>query len=135
MNSMKKKLFVLALALLIFGGYFGYNYVFKGPRDVKNESAEFITTAVKLKADFSANQLAANTKYIGKAIILSGIVTEKSNNTVTLDNGVVCIFSSSEKTDLKLGSKIKIKGKVDGYDDLFGQVKLTECSLESYFSK
>jgi len=126
---MKKKIFLIVIILVIIGGYMGYNYIFKGPRDVKNELAAFTTTALQLKNDFSTNQNTANSKYIGKTIIVSGKVTEKTNQSITLNNGVVCVLSATEKSDISANSTVKIKGKVDGYDDLFEQVKLTECSL------
>jgi len=126
---MKKKIFLILIILVLIGGYMGYNYVFKGPRDVKSESAAFTTTSLKLKAEFSSEQNAANTKYTGKTIIVSGKVTEKTNHSITLDNGVICVLSVIEKSDITANSIVKIKGKVDGYDDLFEQVKLTECSL------
>ncbi len=126
---MKKKISLIVITLLLIGGYTGYKYVFKGPRDVKSESAEFTLSAVQLKADFLSNQNAANTKYLGKTIMVLGKVTDKTDRSITLDNGVICVLSASEKSNFLLNTTVKIKGKVDGYDDLFGQVKLTESSL------
>jgi len=126
---MKKKIFLIVIILIIIGGYMGYNYVFKGPRDVKNESAALSTTALQLKNDFSTNQNAANTKYIGKTILVTGKVTEKTDESITLDNGVICVLSATEKNNITVNSAVKIKGKVDGYDDLFEQVKLTESNI------
>ncbi|MFK5889765.1 MAG: hypothetical protein QM486_03410 [Flavobacteriaceae bacterium] len=126
---MKKKIILIVVVLLLIGSYAGYNYVFKGPRDVKNELAELTITALKLKADFSSDQNAANTKYIGKTILVNGKVTEKNNESITLNNGVICVLSATEKNNITINSAVKIKGKVDGYDDLFEQVKLTESSL------
>jgi len=125
----KKKIFLVLSIIIIVIGYFGYKYVFRGPRDVSSESAEFTITAKKLKSDFSSNQKAANTKYIGKTIIVYGKVTEKNKNSITLDNGVICVLSATANNSVNLNSNTKIKGKVDGYDDLFEQVKLTECSI------
>jgi len=128
---MKKKIFLIIAVIFLIAGYTGYKYVFKGPRDVKNESAELTITALKLKADFSSNQEISNTKYIGKTIVVNGKVTEKTNESITLDNGVICVLSATEKNNFTINSVVKIKGKVDGYDDLFEQVKLTECSLSN----
>jgi putative nucleic acid binding protein len=126
---MKKKILLIIVAVFLVLGYAGYKYVFKGPRDVSSESASLTTTAVKLKTDFSSDQNTANTKYIGKTIIISGMVTEKTNESITLNNGVICILSTKEKNTIALNTSVKIKGKVDGYDDLFEQVKLTESSI------
>lgn len=126
---MKKKVLLIIAVIFLIAGYTGYKYVFKGPRDVKNESAELTITALKLKADFSSDQNAANTKYIGKTILVNGKVTEKTDESITLNNGVICVLSATEKNNITVNSAVKIKGKVDGYDDLFEQVKLTESNL------
>ena len=126
---MKKKIILIIVTLIIIAGYSGYKYVFKGPRDVSRESAELTISALQLKADFTSNQTDANTKYIGKTIIVTGKVTEKTNESITLDNGVVCVLAKTDNSKIELQSKLKIKGKLDGYDDLFEQVKLTECSV------
>lgn len=125
----KKKILLTLSIIVIIIGYFGYKYVFRGPRDVSSESAEFTITAKKLKSEFTSNQNKANTKYIGKTIIVYGKVTEKNKNSITLDNGVIGILSATANNSVNLNSNTKIKGKVDGYDDLFEQVKLTESSV------
>ncbi|NQW36966.1 MAG: hypothetical protein HQ471_08180 [Flavobacteriales bacterium] len=126
---MKKKIAIIVLIIVVIAGYSGYKYVFKGPRDVSSEIAAFITTANALKTEFVLDQNRANTKYLGKTINVSGKVTEKTKESITLDNGVVCVLSSIATNNIDVNSEVKIKGKVDGFDDLFEQVKLTESSL------
>ncbi len=126
---MKKKTLLIATVLILITGFTAYKYVFKGSRDIKSESADLSITALQLKADFLSNQKTANTKYTGEIIIVSGKITEKTERSITLDDGVICILSADEKNAIALNRFVKIKGKVDGYDDLFGQVKLTESSL------
>ncbi len=125
----KKKILLLLSIIVIIIGYFGYKYVFRGPRDISSESAKLTISAIQLKADFSSNQKKANAKYIGKVIIVSGKVTEKNKESITLNNGVICVLSATANNNISLNSDIKIKGKCDGYDDLFEQVKLTESSF------
>ncbi|MCF6213615.1 MAG: OB-fold putative lipoprotein [Flavobacteriaceae bacterium] len=126
---MKKKIRIVILIIVIIAGYSAYKYVFKGPRDVSAETAAYVTTANLLKSDFASNQTVANAKYLGKTIIISGKVTEKTKESITLNNGVVCVLSSTANNNIKLNTDVKIKGKVDGFDDLFEQVKLTESSV------
>jgi len=127
----KKKILLILSIIIITIGYFGYKYVFRGPRDVSSETAKFTLSAKKLKTSFSANQNEANTKYLGKTIIVYGKVTEKNKKSITLDNGIICILAANIKNSTTLNSTTKIKGKVDGYDDLFEQVKLTQCTFMS----
>jgi len=125
----KKKILLILSIIIITIGYFGYKYVFRGPRDVSSEPAQYTITAKKLKAEFTSNQKKANTKYNGKAVIVLGKITEKTKESITLDGGVICVLSANAKNNTGLNMDIKIKGKVDGYDDLFEQVKLTECTV------
>jgi len=125
----KKRILLVLSIIIIIIGYFGYKYVFKGPRNVSSETAEYTVTAKKLKIEFTSNQKKADAKYNGKAIIVSGKVSEKSKKSITLNTGVICVLSANANNNVSLNMEVKIKGKVDGYDDLFEQVKLTECTI------
>ena len=87
---------------------------------MSSEKAKFNLTASHLKADFSSNQTDANAKYIEKTIIVTGKVTEKTAESITLDNSIICILSNIENSNINLQSDVKIKGKLDDFDDLFG---------------
>lgn len=63
-----KKIILILETLFLIGGYADYKYVFKDPRDVKNESTGLTTTAQNLKSDFYSDQGFSNTKYFGKTI-------------------------------------------------------------------
>ena len=68
----------------------------------------------------------ANTKYLEKAVAVKGIVAEVNNNVITLDNGIVCTLQTTN-TAIKKDQVVTIKGRVLGYDDLMGEIKLDQC--------
>lgn len=118
-------LFVIALII----GFSVFNYVFHGgARDLATEDAAFIVTSKDIIAEFAANVPAATKKYSDKAIAVSGIVTAVSDSIVTIDNTIICNFKSPDTT-IKNEQTITIKGRLVGFDDLMGELKLDECSI------
>ena len=98
-----------------------------GGRDLENEKSEFNTAAVAIFGEFSANTEMATTKYLNKAVEISGKVTSVNENVITLDEKVSCQLLISEKVEID--SQVKIKGRVTGYDDLLEELKLDQCLI------
>ena len=67
-------------------------------------------------------------KYLEKPVAVSGIITSVNGKEVILDNSVNCTFLTASNS-LKKDKKITIKGRVVGYDDLLGEVRLDQCNL------
>ena len=118
-------LFVIALII----GFSVFNYVFHGgARDLATEDAVFTVTSKNITAEFTANIPAATKKYSDKAIAISGIVTAIADSIVTIDNTIICNFKTPDTT-LKNEQAITIKGRLVGFDDLMGELKLDQCSI------
>jgi hypothetical protein len=98
-----------------------------GSRDLEKEKSEFSVSAVGIFGEFSANSDLATTKYINKAVEISGKVTSVNGNVITLDEKVSCQLLVSEKA--ALNRQVKIKGRVTGYDDLLEELKLDQCLI------
>jgi hypothetical protein len=69
----------------------------------------------------------ASKKYLNKAVEITGIVTDVNQEIITLDGKVSCQLQSI--SNVKLNSKVIIKGRVTGFDDLVAEVKLDECLI------
>jgi hypothetical protein len=67
----------------------------------------------------------ATSKYLNKAVEITGKVTNVGKNVITLDGKVSCQLQVSEQ--VILNSQLKIKGRVTGYDDLLEELKLDQC--------
>lgn len=126
---MEKKLKIILLfsAILIIG-FFSYRYAMTGgARDLESETSEFSVSASGVFGEFSANAQMATTKYLNKAVEISGKVTNVTDNVITLDQKVSCQLQVSEQ--VALNSQVKIKGRVTGYDDLLEELKLDQCLI------
>jgi Na+-translocating ferredoxin:NAD+ oxidoreductase RnfG subunit len=110
----------------------------KSDVSMASQKADVEIEADILTQEYENNEEAANAKYLGKVIVVSGIISslneEEQGLSVYLKkseamSGVMCTFSKDEvdATRIKVGNKIKIKGICDGY---LMDVKLNKCSLE-----
>ena len=116
--------------VLIILGVIIHNYIYKDHRNIETESAVFELSSLDISNEFAINPTASEQKYINKTIELVGIVTEINENNLTLNNQIFCQFNSSSLNQLaRVKSKIKIKGRVIGYDDLLEQIKLDQCII------
>jgi len=118
-------LFVFALII----GFSVFNYVFHGgARDLASEEAVFTLNSKEITAEFTANVPAATKKYSDKAIAISGMVTAITDSIVTIDNTIICNFKTPDTT-IKNHQNVTIKGRLVGFDDLMGELKLDQCSI------
>ena len=105
--------------------YYVYNV---GRRDIQSEETAFEVSSDAILNDFISNPTTSNKKYLEKTITVSGIITSVKGEEVILDNSVNCNLLNASKS-IKKNQKVTIKGRVVGYDDLLGEVKLDQCNL------
>lgn len=127
----KKNSFTILLvsAILLISATVAYNYIYKKHRNIKTENASFSITTAEILNEFSINPTQSEKKYLNKTIEISGTITEKSQNTITLDHIVFCQFSNSIKAPLNDKTHIIVKGRFIGYDDLLEEIKLDQCLI------
>jgi tRNA_anti-like len=124
----KKFKIILLFAVLLIIGFFSYNYIMTGgARDLEKETSDFSVSASDVFGEFSSNSETATTKYLNKAVEITGKVTNVAENVITLDQKVSCQLQVSEQ--VVLNSQVKIKGRVTGYDDLLEELKLDQCLI------
>jgi hypothetical protein len=130
----KKNKIVIGIVMVVLIGIIAFPYLKNylvysyGKRDVQSEAALFTSTTKNIVAEFTANTAAANKKYLEKPVAVSGTITSINNKEVILDETVNCNLTSGDAT-LKEGQAVTIKGRVVGYDDLLGELKLDQCNL------
>jgi hypothetical protein len=129
MSNAKKGIALLVVVLL--GGllwlYFGYLY--KDARNVSSEDAAFAVRAEQLAADYTGNAATADAKYLNKTIEVQGVITEVSDSVVTINKNIFCAFDKLPAGAMP-NAKVTIKGRCIGYDELFSEVKLDQCSIQ-----
>lgn len=127
MYAMRK--WMITLLILIVVATIGYNYIYKDHRDIESETAKFEISTDNLSSAFLSNQNKAEAEYLNETIIVFGTITELTTHSITLDDKVFCQFTNAIQDDLKTHTKIKIKGRVIGFDDLLEQVKLDQSTI------
>lgn len=128
---MKKiKLFIISGVLLLVIAavyYFYFGFLYKEARNIEAEQPAYTITAAALVKDYEDDAGKANSKYLNKTITVLGNVNKTDSTTLALAGGVLCSFENP--IDVKKGKKIKIKGRCIGFDELFGEVKLDQCTI------
>jgi len=127
---MTKKMKIIGASVLLIAivGFSSVYYVFNGgARDLASEETAFSVTSQSILAEFAQNP--QNKKYLDKAVVISGTVTAISPTEVTLDGSIICGLSVADST-IQKHQKIIVKGRVVGFDDLMGELKLDQscCS-------
>ena len=122
-----RKWFILIVILLLT--LVAYNYVYKDHRNVENEIAIVTISSTVISNQFAENPAKSEKTYLDKTIEITGFITESNIKDITLDNRVFCQFEKNINSSIKIDSRLKIKGRCIGYDDLLEQVKLDQCSI------
>lgn len=119
-------IFVSILAIVFYSiKYYIYH---SGSRDVQTESAAFNLSSQAITAEFMSNSEAANKKFLDKTVEISGKVSSINGKEVILENSINCNFSQAI-TYVKVGQMVIIKGRIIGFDDLLGELKLDQCNI------
>ncbi|GAA3584136.1 OB-fold protein [Snuella lapsa] len=120
----------IILFIIIIVAVIGYNYVYQDHRDIKAEVPAYVISSATLINEFVDNSIDSEKKYLNKTVEVSGNVSEINSNDLTISDGIFCLFNTPvDKATIQIGSQIKIKGRVIGYDDLLEQIKLDQCSI------
>lgn len=123
------KIFLFSIGVLLIAFFAVRYYIFYGgKRDIQSESTAFTVAAKDIAAEFAADVNNSNTKYLEKPVVISGTITAVEGTSAILDQLVNCNFSET-KTTFKAGEKVTVKGRVVGFDDLLGEVKMDQCNL------
>ncbi len=122
---MKKLIIGSALLLLVLAGVMLYmNYDFRA--GIAKEEPDYVIDARTLFAEYDADEDAANQKYLGKTIEVSGDINhiDKTTDPVTISleagavmGNLVCELSKTVEVDvtgIEEGEKITIKGSCSG---------------------
>ena len=114
----------MVLAFISFR-YYLYN---GGKRNIQSEETAFTVSSKAITNEFISNLDASNKKYLEKPVAISGTVTSVNGKEVIVDDIVNCNFSTLDSS-IKKDQKVVVKGRVIGYDDLLGELKLDQCNL------
>ena len=126
---MNKKFKIILFSIATFGvlAFTGYNYVmYGGARNLSSEETAYTVSSKNIANEFSSNVEIANKKYLEKAIAIKGTITKITGTEVIIDNSIICNLKELDPSISK-DQVITLKGRVVGYDDLMGELKLDQC--------
>lgn len=124
---MKKTIIITSLVIILLLGLFTYQYVMHGgARDLSTEKAEFTLSSKAILEEFTTNQELSNKKYLEKAVAIKGTITDVNSTQIIVDNAIICILKNPNTTLVK-NQTVTVKGRVVGFDDLMGELKLDQC--------
>jgi hypothetical protein len=107
---------------------------------IQGQAPDYRTTADALFSEFKENEVAADAKYKGKIVVVSGVIQAIGKDVMDqayivlggggfLD-GVQCTFTESQNASvgsLTKGESVSVKGEISGK---MGNVLITKCSLQ-----
>lgn len=112
---------VVLLALVVFA----YKRLYKDHRNIATEKALIEVSALQLENDMGQDAKAP--LYIDKAIKTHGSITAIEKNSIMIDDRVQANFANGVPGNLAKGSRITVKGRCVGYDDLLEIVKIDQA--------
>ena len=121
---MKKILIPLAVLALVGAGIGFYMYN-KPVESLEHKKADVTVSSDQLLSEYESDEKAANDKYLGKIVEVSGrvasIANEEGKVKVSLEtsnpiSSVICELEDKMNAgDLKVGDDVKMKGLCSGY--------------------
>ena len=123
---MIKKLLIFLVVAGLGGAAVAYYLWNKPHQNMQSAKADMQVDAKTLFSDYETNEEAANAKYLGKILEVSGVVRESTSkdsvNTVVLETegmmGVSCTLdplSTHPRTSFPAGETITLKGTCNGF--------------------
>lgn len=142
-----KKILIIAVAVVIVAGVlYAFNEYSRKNKGLDSVKAELSTEASVLIKDFESNIEAANAKYLGKIIAVTGVIKaiEDEPNSVTIilgdEQSISSVRCSIDTTyidkvrSFNNGDTVTVKGNCTGFneDDLLGSdVILNRCVIQN----
>jgi 3D (Asp-Asp-Asp) domain-containing protein len=126
---MNKKFRIIILSIVATGltVFTGYNYVMTGgARNLSTEETAYTVSSKSITKEFATNIEVSNKKYLEKAIAIKGTITQINGSQVIIDDSIICNLKDFDSSIIK-NQVVTLKGRVVGYDDLMGELKLDQC--------
>ncbi|KAB8152475.1 hypothetical protein EZY14_013790 [Kordia sp. TARA_039_SRF] len=127
--SKKSKIFLSILAILVVVGVAGYFYLYQSHTSINDMEVVYKGSAKEFQSNMEANADAWS-KAGDKVIELTGTITAKDVKGISVDGNFYFQLEEGTSTEnLKKDQKIQIKGRIIGYDDLLGELKLDKAII------
>jgi hypothetical protein len=130
-SSKKTILSVIITAIIALLLVVGYRYLYPEHRNIKMEAATYELSAIALVNAFKANEADATKKYIDKTLLVTGSLSSIEETSGSLDGAVFFDLDTQDSSLIsnKLDTKLHIKGRCIGYDNLLEEVKIDQATI------
>lgn len=127
---MNRKKIIIICSVVILLGILGYQYVYKGHRDISSEDAVATLSVAQLNEQYTQSAEKTTQKFLDQTIVIYGKVTSSDLKTKNLliDNGVDVTLTVAEAVPTA-GAEVRVKGRYVGFDDLLEQHKIVDATL------
>ena len=101
---------------------------------ISNPSTNYYELPVKYSFENSKQFVNVQDEFVSQVVSIKGVVTDVTFSSpyisVILD-GILCFSFESEKNqeNILLSDTLSIKGRYEGYDELFEEYSFTDCSV------
>ena len=120
--------FILIFFFLLIVGILSYLYISKPATDyLYSDSEKYFNST----SDFEK----VHSEYIGKVIDIKGVVytfdKDAKFTNINLDGSFLFSVETTNLTkEIAINDELVIKGRYEGYDDLFDEYSFTDCSVK-----
>jgi tRNA_anti-like len=141
---MFKKIAIISIPIIAIVVIYGYREFNRKPADLSTIKPQVIISADSIIAAYENDEAKANAQFLGKTILVNGMVTEMKNEQDTLLNvilgndglhNVSCLLVNGQLENFKkysVGKPVSIKGICTGF---LADVELNRCVIVSDISK
>lgn len=130
MNKRRLGIGVVVLLVLVSGLLYGYyGFLYKPVRNIEAERSAFVMPAHKLAVEYTSDSGKADGNYLNQTIEIKGKITEVRDSLIILNDKIVCGFDAMPM-NADVNKNITVKGRCIGFDELFGEVKLDQCTIK-----
>lgn len=129
---MKKKIFILAAALAVMIGSYGFFQYNKPHKNIAEAQSELVIGANELISKFNENKEIASNDLLNKVVEISGTITDiehSSEQTIIILNKGIKFGLPANTLDITKGEQVEIKGVFSGFDEMFNEISFAKCYL------
>ncbi|MGC6430510.1 MAG: hypothetical protein ACON5F_05670 [Jejuia sp.] len=125
----KKASYIIAITTIVLGitGYTIYGYMYKAHRDIASEGIDYNLTSDYLQKAMRVDS--TSKKIIDRVIQTEGVITSIEQNSVVINDAIQVNFTKTDISNLQPQTKLTIKGRCVGYDDLLELVKIDQAII------
>ena len=126
-----KKALPLFLAAVVAGAVVVWSMYNKPHKDYTQEEVAQTWRAEDLVAAFAEAPDDMQAQWQEKVVEVAGTVRSSSMQGVVLNPGVVATYDEGHAPEVAPTGRVTLKGRLVGYDDLFGEVRIDHVRLSN----